>query len=43
MISDSDFNQIYEEDDEDENHSEDSFHFPVPDPVIVRGAGNVTM
>ena len=44
MISDSDFNQIFEENDEDaDTHSDQNFPVIVPDPIIVRGAGNVTM
>lgn len=44
MISDSDFNQIFEENDDDEDaQSQQSSSIVVPDPIIVRGAGNVTM
>ena len=38
-----DFDAIYEEEDEDERFSDESMIPSVPDPVIVRGAGNVTM
>lgn len=38
-----DFDQIYEEDDEDDRDTVDSFPISVPDPVVVRGAGNIKM
>ena len=38
-----DFDAIYEEEDEEDRFVEDSIVQTVPDPVIVRGAGNVTM
>ena len=38
-----DFDEIYEEEDDDDNYAEESFTVSVPDPVVVRGAGNVTM
>lgn len=37
-----DFDTIYEEDDE-EGPLNDNFVVNIPDPIIVRGAGNVTM
>ena len=36
-----DFDTIYEEDDEPD--STDDFVITVPDPIVIRGAGNVTM
>ena len=36
-----DFDTIYEENDEESNPGE--IIIPVPDPIIVRGAGNITM
>ena len=36
-----DFDTIYEEEDEDSNVSETVV--PVPDPIFIRGAGNVTV
>ncbi|KAK2170556.1 hypothetical protein LSH36_2g10011 [Paralvinella palmiformis] len=38
-----DFDEIYEEEDDDDNYVEESFTVSVPDPVVVRGAGNVTI
>lgn len=38
-----DFDEIYEEQEENEDHSEESFVPTVPDPVVVRGAGNMTV
>ena len=38
-----DFDEIYEVEDEEEPYIEESLTVSVPDPVIVRGAGNVTM
>ena len=38
-----DFDEIYEEEDEDEHFIEDSFTISVPDPIVIRAAGNVTM
>ena len=37
-----DFDAIYEED-EDERFIEETIAVPVPDPIVVRGAGNVTV
>ena len=36
-----DFDTIYEEDDEESNASESVV--TVPDPIVIRGAGNVTV
>ena len=36
-----DFDTIYEEDDEESNTSENVVS--VPDPIVIRGAGNVTV
>jgi hypothetical protein len=36
-----DFDTIYEETDDDSNAGE--YMIPVPDPIIIRGAGNITM
>ncbi len=38
-----DFDAIYEEEEEEERFVEDSVALNVPDPVVIRGAGNVTM
>ena len=38
-----DFDQIYEEDDDDDREPEDILPAHVPDPVVVRGSGNVRM
>lgn len=38
-----DFDAIYEECEESEENVEDSFVASVPDPVVVRGAGNMTV
>ena len=38
-----DFDAIYEEEDEEDRYIDDSLVISVPDPVIVRGAGNVTV
>ena len=40
-----DFDAIYEEDDDDTNgyYSDDQIISIVPDPIIVRGSGNITM
>lgn len=37
-----DFDTIYEENDEEPANSE-NYVLPVPDPIIVRGAGNITL
>jgi len=37
-----DFDTIYEENDEESTNSAD-YVLPVPDPIIVRGAGNITL
>ena len=38
-----DFDAIYEEEDEEDRISVETVYIPVPDPVVVRGAGNVTV
>ncbi|CAN8033179.1 unnamed protein product [Ixodes persulcatus] len=38
-----DFDAIYEEDDEDLRANEDSLVSLVPEPVVIRGAGNMTV
>ncbi len=38
-----DFDEIYEEEIEGEIVPEESFVTMVPDPIIVRGAGNMTV
>lgn len=38
-----DFDAIYEEEDEEERYIDDTVVFCAPDPVVVRGAGNVTV
>ena len=38
-----DFDAIYEEEDEEDRYPEESMVVTVPDPVIVRGAGNITV
>ena len=38
-----DFDAIYEEEDEEDCYSDECQMAPVPDPVVVRGAGNVTV
>ncbi|CAH1777832.1 unnamed protein product [Owenia fusiformis] len=38
-----DFDQIYEEDDEEERFIVDDLTIPVQDPIVIRGAGNVTI
>lgn len=38
-----DFDEIYEEHEGNDENLEESFVSPVPDPVIVRGAGNMTV
>ncbi|XP_013420045.1 cysteine-rich hydrophobic domain-containing protein 2 [Lingula anatina] len=38
-----DFDAIYEEEDEEERFFEESVSRPVPDPVIIRGGGNITV
>lgn len=38
-----DFDAIYEEEDEVEVPFEESYVTLVPDPVVVRGAGNMTV
>lgn len=36
-----DFDTIYEETDDDSNP--DDYVIPVPDPIVIRGAGNITL
>ena len=38
-----DFDTIYEEEDDEDRNVEETFLVSVPDPVIVRGAGNITV
>ena len=38
-----DFDVIYEEEDEEERYYEESLVVNVPDPVVIRGAGNITV
>ena len=38
-----DFDAIYEEEDEEERFYEESTVVNVPDPVVIRGAGNITV
>jgi len=38
-----DFDAIYEEEEEHEGTLEETFVTLVPDPVVVRGAGNMTV
>ena len=38
-----DFDAIYEEEDEEERFYEESMVVNVPDPVVIRGAGNITV
>lgn len=38
-----DFDAIYEEELENETAAEESFMTMVPDPIVVRGAGNMTV
>ena len=38
-----DFDAIYEEEDEEERYYEESMVVNVPDPVVIRGAGNITV
>lgn len=38
-----DFDAIYEEEDEEDHFTEEEMVVAVPDPVIVRGAGNITV
>ncbi|KAK2188380.1 hypothetical protein NP493_133g00000 [Ridgeia piscesae] len=38
-----DFDAIYEEDDEPDRFIDDTLIISVPDPVVVRGAGNITV
>ena len=38
-----DFDTIYEERDEEDDINVDTYSIVVPDPIIIRGAGNVTM
>lgn len=38
-----DFDAIYEEEEENEQNSEDHYVTIVPDPIVVRGAGNMTV
>ena len=38
-----DFDAIYEEDDEEERYVDEAMFISVPDPVVVRGAGNITV
>ena len=38
-----DFDAIYEEEEEHEQHLEDHYVAMVPDPIVIRGAGNMTV
>lgn len=38
-----DFDAIYEEEEEHEENIEENYVAMVPDPVVVRGAGNMTV
>lgn len=38
-----DFDAIYEEEEENEENIEENYVAMVPDPVVVRGAGNMTV
>ena len=38
-----DFDTIYEEDDEPDGFNDETLIISVPDPVVVRGAGNITV
>ena len=38
-----DFDAIYEEDDEEERIYDDNVVISVPDPIVIRGAGNITV
>lgn len=38
-----DFDAIYEEEEEHESTLEETFVTLVPDPVVIRGAGNMTV
>ena len=38
-----DFDAIYEEEEENEQNSEENYVPAVPDPIVVRGAGNMTV
>jgi rubrerythrin len=38
-----DFDAIYEEEEEHEGTLEEAFVTLVPDPIVVRGAGNMTV
>lgn len=38
-----DFDAIYEDEEEEERVTDDSVFSPVPEPVIIRGAGNMTV
>lgn len=38
-----DFDAIYEEEEEQEPHFEEHYVALVPDPIVIRGAGNMTV
>lgn len=38
-----DFDAIYEEEEDNEQNSEEQYVPAVPDPIVVRGAGNMTV
>ena len=38
-----DFDAIYEEEEENEQNLEEHYVTTVPDPIIIRGAGNMTV
>ena len=38
-----DFDAIYEEEEENEQNIEDHYVAMVPDPIIIRGGGNMTV
>ncbi len=42
-MADDDFDAIYEVDDEEDRFYEESMIINVPDPVVIRGAGNITV
>lgn len=38
-----DFDAIYEEEEVNEQNTEDNYVTIVPDPIVIRGAGNMTV
>jgi len=38
-----DFDAIYEEEEENEQNQEEHYVAMVPDPIVIRGAGNMTV